>query len=259
MIDIALNLTSSQFSEDREQVMSRALAAGVHHCLLLASDFTEAAEVSVLAERWPKQAYGTAGVHPHHAKDYLLHELEPLRQLLSHPQVIAVGECGLDFNRDFSPRPQQEQIFEAQLAMAAELNMPLVLHERDASTRFIEILSPWRDQLPGAVLHCFTGDKTALYACLDMGLHIGVTGWVCDERRGQELQALVPLIPLDRLLLETDAPYLLPRDLLPKPQGRRNEPMYLPHIYRRVAELRGDDLSAMTAQIKRNFKQLFGL
>lgn len=258
MIDIALNLTSSQFNGEHAQVLARAQDVGVRHCLLLASDLEEALQVAELAKLYSSQCCATAGIHPHHAKGYQLEDLESLRPILARSEVIAVGECGLDFNRDFSPREQQASIFEAQLALAAELNMPVLLHERDASQRFIEILTPWRDKLPGAVLHCFTGDRQALHAYLDMGLHIGVTGWVCDERRGQELQALVPSIPLDRLFIETDAPYLLPRDLSPKPAKRRNEPMFLPHIYHRVAELREEDLTTMISQIRLNYQKVFG-
>src|SRR5262249_4358658 len=146
-------------------------------------------------------------------------------------RVRAVGECGLDFNRDFSPRPVQERWFAAQLALAAALDKPVFLHERDAHARFVAILKeapPVR-----GVVHCFTGTRAELDVYLEMGLHIGITGWICDERRGAGLAALVRHVPLDRLLVETDAPFLVPRDLRPRPA--HNEPAFLPHIAQTVA------------------------
>ncbi len=150
---------------------------------------------------------------------------------------------GLDFNRDFSPRPDQERAFEAQLALAVEYQLPVFLHERDAHERFAPILKAYRDHLVGAVVHCFTGSRQALFDYLDLDCHIGITGWVCDERRGKPLAELVHNIPDNRLLLETDAPYLLPRDLPEAPpKKRRNEPSLLPWIGKRVASLRGQDV-----------------
>lgn len=259
MFDIALNLNSAQFDKDRAAVIERAQLAGVSGMLLLASDMDESKVVAELALQWPQLCYATAGVHPHDAKSVSLEQIEGLKPLLAEPQVVAVGECGLDFNRDFSPRPQQEAIFEAQLALAAELNMPVVMHERDAHQRFIDILKPWRDKLPAAVLHCFTSDQAALKACLELDLYIGITGWVCDERRGLDLQQRVKEIPANRLLLETDAPYLLPRDLKPKPKSRRNEPCYLGHIYQRVADLRQQALPELQLQVQQNALRLFQL
>jgi TatD DNase family protein len=142
----------------------------------------------------------------------------------------------LDFNRDFSPRSHQEQWFEAQLELAFALELPLFLHERDAHERFLEILRPYRDRVPAAVVHCFTGTQDELQAYLDLDLHIGITGWICDERRGLHLQELVRSIPLNRLMLETDAPYLTPRTLRPKPKSGRNEPAFLPYVLETVAQ-----------------------
>ena len=184
-----------------------------------------------------------------------------MRALAVHSEVVAIGETGLDFNRDFSPRPQQELAFEAQLALAAELNMPVFMHERDAHVRFVQILRAYRDRLPRAVIHCFTGSETELRNYLDLDLHVGVTGWICDERRGEHLRNLVSSIPANRLMLETDAPYLLPRDLSPKPKSRRNEPGYLPHILATVARCRDEhpeDLAASSTATARAFFDLPG-
>lgn len=179
--------------------------------------------------------------------------------LVNKPEVVAVGECGLDFNRNFSTPAEQETAFSAQLAIAAELGMPVFLHCRDAHDRFFALLEPWLDHLPGAVLHCFTGSRDELQACLDHGMFIGITGWVCDERRGLELRELLPMIPADRLLLETDAPYLLPRDMRPKPASRRNEPAFVPHILARVAEWRGEEAQWLEGVTDSNARQLFNI
>lgn len=203
--------------------------------------------------------FSTAGVHPHYAKHWNDEVATRLRDLLNHPRVVAVGETGLDFNRDFSPRPAQQQAFEAQLALAIETNKPLFLHERDAFETQYTILKAYRSEFSNAVIHCFTGNETALKAYLDLGLYIGITGWICDERRGQELQQLVRYIPDDRLLIETDGPYLLPRDLKPKPKSRRNEPKFLPHIAQTIAKLREQNLTELVQQTRANTIHCFNL
>ena len=223
MFDIGVNLTSTQFSKDREKVVKRARDAGVTGILITGTNALESQQAQSLAQQHPNYCWSTAGVHPHHASEWSGETAATLRRLTESEQVVAIGECGLDFNRNFSAHDQQEYAFDAQLALAAELSMPVFLHCRDAHTRFVEILKPWLAKLPGAVVHCFTGIRSELEECLELGLSVGITGWVCDERRGLQLRELLPLIPADRLLLETDAPYLLPRDMRPRPPSRRNE------------------------------------
>ncbi|OYD23408.1 3'-5' ssDNA/RNA exonuclease TatD [Oceanimonas baumannii] len=259
MIDIGVNLTSSQFDKDRAAVLERAQAAGITGLVLTGTSLAESRSVAELAASRPGFCYATAGVHPHNASTFDDATLGELRMLAAQPEVVAIGECGLDFNRDFSPRPQQEAAFDAQLALAAELQLPVFMHCRDAHERFMAILAPWRDKLSAAVLHCFTGSEDELKDCLALDLHIGITGWICDERRGAELQRLVSLIPAERLMIETDSPYLIPRDLSPKPASRRNEPAYLSHIAGRIATCRGEDavrLIAATTATSRAFFQL---
>lgn len=257
--DIGLNLSSERFEADRDAVVAAALAAGVTTLLLTGTSVAESQKVLALAEHYAPHAYTTAGVHPHDASHLDAEGLAVLRTLLAHPRVVAVGETGLDFNRNYSPPAAQEKAFEAQLALAAETALPLFLHERDAATRMIAMLRTSRDAWRGGVLHCFTGDKAALFAYLDLGLHIGITGWVCDERRGQELRELVRHIPADRLLLETDAPWLIPRDMPSLPKSRRNEPAFLPHIAEVVAGLRGESVQELAKQTTGNARQLFGI
>lgn len=257
MIDIGVNLTNSQFDPDRHEVLARAKAAGVSALILTGTDVAESQAVADYAATQPDFCYATAGIHPHYASSCNEQSLTELRALASLPQVVAIGECGLDFNRDFSPRPQQEAVFAAQLALAAELQLPVFMHCRDAHARFLDILAPWRAKLPAAVLHCFTGSEAELRDCLALDLHIGITGWICDERRGQTLQQLVSLIPANRLMMETDSPYLLPRDLPFKLSGRRNEPACLPHIAHRLAACRGEHPQALIADTTATSRAFF--
>jgi TatD DNase family protein len=201
--------------------------------------------------------YCTAGVHPHHARDCNDRTIGELRHLSVHPRCVAIGECGLDFNRNYSPHPDQEKGFVAQLELGLELGKPLFLHSRDAHPRFAQILRT--HGVKNAVAHCFTGEKEELHAYLDLGLYIGITGWICDERRGQHLLALVRDIPGDRLLLETDSPYLTPRDMRPQPKARRNEPAFLPHILKTVARALGRPAEALAVETTRNAERLFGI
>ncbi|HEY2453484.1 MAG TPA: 3'-5' ssDNA/RNA exonuclease TatD [Scandinavium sp.] len=258
MFDIGVNLTSSQFDRDRDEVVARAFSAGLNGMLITGTNLHESEAAQQLTQRY-EHCWSTAGVHPHDSSSWTAEVAGAIRQLAQQPHVVAVGECGLDFNRNFSTPQEQEIAFSAQLALAAELNMPVFLHCRDAHERFIALLKPWLPKLPGAVLHCFTGTREELEECLANGLYIGITGWVCDERRGLELRELLPLIPADRLLVETDAPWLLPRDLSPKPASRRNEPENLPHILARIAHWRGEDLHTLSAITDRNVKAVFGV
>ncbi|KKA44864.1 MULTISPECIES: TatD family hydrolase [unclassified Salinivibrio] len=259
MIDIGVNLTSTRFDQDRETVVADAKQAGVTGMILTGTSIDESQAAAALASSYPGFAYATAGVHPHDAKSVEATDLSAIQQLAQRPEVVAIGECGLDFNRDFSPRPQQEAVFEAQLALAAELSMPVFMHCRDAHDRWFAILRPWLDKLPAAVLHCFTGDDRALRDCLDVGLYIGVTGWLCDERRGQQLQQQVSWLPDDRLMIETDAPYLQPRDIRPRPKRSRNEPKYLPHIAQTVARLRQQPVEHIIDCTIKNTQRCFSI
>lgn len=236
LVDIGVNLTHAAFDCDRPQVIQRALAAGVHKMVLTGTTVEESHKAKTLASQYPEMLYSTAGVHPHDVKHCDETTIPCLRELAAQPEVVAIGECGLDFNRNYSPQTTQEEWFEAQLQLACELKLPLFLHERDAHQRFLEILAPYREQLAAVVVHCFTGNEAELKAYLDWDLHIGITGWICDERRGLHLKELVKSIPLTRLMLETDSPYLTPRTLRPKPKGGRNEPAFLPYVLQTVAE-----------------------
>lgn len=258
MFDIGVNLTSAQFARERDDIVARAQEAGVRGMLLTGTNLHDSQQAQQLARAYP-HCWSTAGVHPHDSSGWTDDTAEALHRLAATPQVVAIGECGLDFNRNFSAPQEQERAFSAQLALAAELSMPVFMHCRDAHDRFLALLDPWLSRLPGAVLHCFTGTRLEAQECLARGISLGITGWVCDERRGQTLREVVPLIPAEQLLIETDAPYLFPRDMTPKPASRRNEPAYLGHILAVVAGLRGDDPQWLSAATDENVKRLFGV
>jgi TatD DNase family protein len=255
LVDIGANLTHPAFSNDAAEVVQRAREAGVTHIVVTGTAVDESMAAIRVAEQFDFHA--TAGVHPHHARDCGPQTIPALRELAKHPRNVAIGECGLDFNRNYSPHPDQEKWFVAQLELGIELGKPLFLHSRDAHPRFAEILSLYKPSR--AVAHCFTGEKEELHAYLDLGLYIGITGWICDERRGRHLFELVRDIPRDRLLLETDSPYLTPRDLKPQPRARRNEPAFLPHIAQTVARSLGRPFEEVAAETTRNAQALFNL
>jgi len=258
IVDIGVNLAHRSFQSDRKEVIERAFAAGVGVMVVTGTSLTGSQEALRIAQEYPDQIYATAGVHPHDSRNCSEETISELRRLATNEEVVAIGECGLDFNRDFSPRPQQEKWFEAQVALAEELQIPVFLHERDAQQRFCEILVRVRKMVP-AVVHCFTGTREELNAYLDMDLHIGITGWICDERRGIHLRELVKEIPPERLMIETDAPFLIPRTMPNKPKDGRNEPAFLPNVLQAVADCLGKpaaDVAEMTTQTAKNFFQL---
>jgi TatD DNase family protein len=255
LIDIGSNLTHDSFAADRDEVIARALEAGVRRQIVTGADLRSSTQAAELAAAHPLILSSTAGVHPHHAQSFDTPLRAQLCNLLQLPHVVAVGECGLDYFRNFSPPEAQRAAFAAQLEIAAEVHKPVFLHQRD----FTAILRDYRTSLTGGVAHCFTGNRSELEDYLALDLSIGVTGWVNDERRGQDLRAAVPHIPSDKLMLETDAPYLLPRDLVPHPKSRRNESSFLPHIARTIAQLRGESLEAVAASTTRAATLFFRL
>ncbi len=246
-IDIGANLTHDSFDHDRDAVLQRARDAGVAKMIITGASREHSPKALALAQAHPGELFATAGVYPHHAVEYTEECDAEMRALHAHPEVVAVGECGLDFFRDFSPRPAQRKAFERQLQLASENGKPLFLHQRDAHADFMAMMKNFDGRLGAAVVHCFTGTREELFDVLDQDWHIGITGWLCDERRGLHLRELVKHIPPDRLMIETDAPYLLPRTVKPQPSHRRNEPMYLAHIVEELARDRGEEVVATAA------------
>ncbi len=258
LVDIGVNLAHDSFDPDRDEVIERARAAGVERMIVTGSSLESSRRAAVLAGQAPA-LFATAGVHPHHATEVDTDHRGDLAALARAPGVVAVGECGLDFFRDFSPRDVQEEAFRLQLGIAVETGLPVFLHQRDAHDRFVAILDEWGARRPAGVAHCFTGGPDELKDYLDRGLYVGVTGWICDERRGEALRRAARYVPPDRVMIETDAPYLLPRDLQPKPRSRRNEPVHLPHVLLALARWMKTDPELLAEATTRNAEALFGL
>jgi TatD DNase family protein len=259
LIDIGANLGHESFAHDFDAVLARARAAGVVQMVVTGASRAGSAHALQLAQAHPGVLYATAGVHPHHATEYTDEADAELRALHADARVVAVGECGLDYHRDFSPRPAQRRAFERQLQLAADTGKPLFLHQREAHADFVAMLRAFDGRLGPAVVHCFTGSREELFECLDHDWHIGITGWLCDERRGTHLRELVRHIPADRLMIETDAPYLLPRTVRPQPAHRRNEPMYLRHIAEELARDRGEDVAITASHTTATARAFFRL
>lgn len=262
MIDIGVNLLHEQFAADRERVLARAAAAGVTHVVLTGTDLEDSRAAAAYVAGTPRPGPTlscTAGVHPHHAGEVPEDWLDRLRELAAHPSVRAIGETGLDFNRNFSPAAVQQRVFRAQLEVARDLAMPVFVHDREAGQQVASALRASALPADDVVVHCFTGAAADLERYLDFGCWIGITGWVCDRRRGEGLRALVPRIPLERLLVETDAPFLRPHDAPPDVHGRRNEPALLVYVVRRLAALYGMDEAALAERTAANARRLFRL
>jgi TatD DNase family protein len=259
LVDIGANLAHDSFDRDREDVIRRAGQAGVATMIVTGSSLDDSARALSICRQWPGRLRATAGVHPHHAASFHATDIPRLAELLADPLVVAAGECGLDFYRNFSPPADQRRAFALQLALAAQHERPLFLHQRDAHADFLAMLAEHPAVATRAVIHCFTGGVAELEACLDAGLSIGITGWICDERRGQALRDASPRIPADRLMIETDAPYLLPRTISPKPRDRRNEPMNLPAVLAALADCRGQPATELAGVTTGNACRFFGL
>ena len=259
LIDIGANLAHNSFDDDRNDIVQRALDAGVARIIVTGSSDESNVQASALAESLPGILYSTAGVHPHHASDYDETSDALIRDLVEKDVVVAVGECGLDYFRNYSPREAQLDAFRRQLDIAKDCGLPVFLHQRDAHDDFIDVIESALPDLSRAVAHCFTGEGESLHEYVALGLYVGITGWICDERRGQHLHNIVSIIPDDRLLIETDAPYLLPRTIQPRPRTRRNEPAYLPYVLRTVAEARGQSADHVAKITSENAIRFFGL
>ena len=261
-IDIGINLTNKQFAGEYDEVIDRAISAGVEQILLTGTSVRSSKEALALAKEYPETLFATAGIHPHDAKTMNAESIKILAALLKEKKVVAVGECGLDFDRDFSPRPVQESCFHAQLSLAEEVQKPLFLHERAAFDRFIAILKE-HSSLPEGVVHCFTGQLKEAKTYLEKGYYIGFTGAITDMRRFAALEEVVRYVPLDRMLIETDAPFMMPKNVptrqLSYHQQRRNEPAFLPYVAQTIAHYKGVPLKAVADKTRENSETLFKL
>ena len=255
VIDIGVNLTHSAFDADRCDVLQRAAMAGVASMIVTGTSVATSRAAVVLAER--TGLYATAGVHPHDAETAEADWPDAIASLAASPRVVAIGETGLDYYRNYSSRAAQRRAFQRQAELAVAVGKPLFVHDRDSGGETRAILADYRDSLVDCVIHCFTGSAEDLDGYLQDGYHIGVTGWICDPRRGAELAALAMRIPAHRLMIETDAPFLLPRNMTPKPRSRRNEPAFLPWVVAKLAECRGEEAATLARRTHANAARFF--
>ena len=252
--DIGLNLFCRQFP-DPERIIGEAAKEGVC-CILTGTDMKENVRIDQFTKT--HHAYGTAGIHPHNADSAKKEDFELIEKIASeNEKVVAIGECGLDFDRMFSTKENQIRCLEKHIVLAEKLNMPLFLHERSASADFMRRFKNHSGICGRSVVHCFTGDKATLEKYLDMGFYIGITGWICDDRRGQELREAVRIMPIDRVLIETDAPYLTPKNV----QGldRINLPQNIKYVARELAKHMKVDEEELINAARTNTEKLFGI
>ncbi|WP_100642739.1 TatD family hydrolase [Alteromonas facilis] len=218
------------------ETLEAARTKGVDRMCVIATHQRDWDKCLAWASQYPENLCCTIGVHPHYADGVSADWLTQLTHLANTHSVSAIGECGLDFNRMFSTQENQLHVFEQQLRLAADLKLPVYLHERDAFDQQYQLLSEYHSTLVGGLVHCFTSHKEHLKAYLDLGFYIGITGWICDPKRGDALRDALQYLPLDRLILETDSPYLFPKGF--KPRTRNNTPAHLPYIAQQVADLK---------------------
>ena len=240
-------------------MLGRAIDADVERIIVTGTDLESSEAAVVLCAKHAPHLYCTVGIHPHDAAAAIAEWPDRLQELARNRAVCAIGETGLDFNRNYSPQPVQRTVFDAQLALAVRLRLPVFVHDRDTEGAVADAIARHRNGLRDVVVHCFTGSDADLQRYLDLDCHIGITGWICDERRGAALNQLVSRIPNERLLIETDAPFLLPRTLSPRPKSRRNEPAYLIWVARAVAEARGQTVDEIRAITRANARRVFAL
>lgn len=257
-IDIGINLTNKQFFNEHEEIINRALDHGVEQMILTGTSVRGSKESAAIAEEYPEILFSTAGIHPHDAKSFNENSISELRKLLQLDHVVSVGECGLDFDRDFSPRPIQEKCYRAQLELSIETKKPLFLHERSAFKRFNEITDEYQSQLPEGVVHCFTGTLEEAKVYLDKGFYLGFTGAISDDRRFKHLEDVIRYVPLDRMMIETDAPFMLPKNM-PRMQNRRNEPSFLPYVAQTIAHLKKKSIAEVADEATKTAREFFRL
>lgn len=259
LIDIGLNLMHRSFDKNREDIINNAIANGVSQFIITGTTVKSSKTALEYAdqEKFKDILFSTAGVHPHDAKTCNENTIENLRKFAANDSVVAIGECGLDYNRNYSPQDVQREWFERQVQLAQDLDMPLFLHEREAHDDLVKILSKYPDMCERACVHCFTGTKEEAEKYLELGCYIGVTGWICDERRGQSLQEAVTVIPPEKMMIETDAPFLIPRNFPKKPKSNKNKPEYLPHILNTIAEYKDCDSEELGKSVSKTTREFF--
>ena len=245
LFDIACNFSSNRYDNDLHEVIKNAKNNNVTKFLVVSASINDVDKIYSIYQKYKSDCFFTIGTHPHHANEINSDSIKKMRILVQDLKPSSIGETGLDFFRNLSTLEEQIFAFEEQIKLSIEFNKPLFLHQRDAHNEFIKIIMKYKNDINKAVVHCFTGTQKQLDTYLNLGFCIGLTGWICDERRNVELRKSIKNIPLDRLMIETDSPYLIPRNLIIKPKNNRNEPSYLPHIAKEIADIINIDLSKL--------------
>ena len=254
--DIGANLTHESFKKDLDMVIKEAKLNKVKK-ICITSTTVEDTKISLkISEKEQDFFITTCGIHPHYADTFKESNIKEIKQLSEHTSVKAIGETGLDFNRNFSKKENQILCFKSQIEIAQELNLNLFLHQRDAHKDFMNCFNNV-DLKVNAVVHCFTEDKEKFYEYLDRGFWIGFTGWICDPVRGKHMIDLISNMPLDRIMIETDSPYLMPKNL--KIKGRRNEPKFIVEVAKRIAILQNKSLEDISQIFFENSLKFFDL
>ena len=235
--DIACNFTSDRFNNDLDEIIDRAIANNITKFGLICSQLSDLDKLLEIYNQYSKDMFFTMGVHPHHANEINDEYLKNLKEAINNNNPHAIGETGLDFFRNLSTYEEQVYAFEEQIKIAIDTNKPLFLHQRDSHDDFIKILRKYSSDISKALVHCFTGTQEQLDDYLELDFYIGVTGWICDEKRNVELRKTIKNIPFEKLMIETDCPYLIPKNLDERPKNNRNEPSNLNHIASEIAML----------------------
>ena len=257
-IDIGVNLTHDELFNNLDKVINDMIDVNINNAIITSSCIDETYKALEIIDKYPSIFYTTIGFHPHNAKEFKESNVSIIKELLNNKYVVAIGECGLDFYREYSTKREQVNCFEHHLSIASETKKPLFLHERDAFNDFYDMLKNHCDNLQNFVVHCFTSNKSNLIKYLDIGAYIGLTGWLTDTNRGFHLKDIIKLIPHDRIMIETDAPYLIPHNINFKHDGI-NQPAYLPYVAEAVALSMDLELNYLSTLTIENTKKFFNL
>ena len=256
-IDIACNFTHESFKHNLDEVINNAEQEGVEKFVLLCASLADIDPIKVIQNNTPEKFFISAGIHPHYATEILEISHDALLKKLKSINPNAIGETGLDYFRNISPPDIQKKSFGMHIEIAKELSLPLYLHQRDAHGDFIRIIKENISNFPKFVVHCFTGTQAELDEYLELGAYIGLTGWICDEKRNIDLRKSIKNITIEKMMIETDSPYLIPKNLMVKPKKNVNEPKYLPHIANEICELTGYDLEELKSATSNNAIEFF--
>ena len=258
LFDIGANLLDSQLIKNFDSIVSKSIENNIRKIVITSSHINDTYEAKKLIDQHPDILYTTVGFHPHNAKDFSESHLEKMMELCKHEYVKAIGECGLDYKRNFSRKDDQIHCFIKHLELATLIDLPMFLHERDAYNDFVILLKDHIHLIEDVVVHCFTGNKKSLKSYLDLGCYIGITGWITDPKRGYHLHDLIKYIPSDKLMIETDSPYLMPFNY-PVSNKKYNEPSNLKYVLDAIASILKKDKNILAKEIYNNSCRFFNI